>query len=252
MKMRVIKYIIALLIVVLIPLSVYGDRSGYSIIAKKKVASPDPCTTMGASGTYSGWWNGEYSGDTDKMCQASGASTVDGTDSGGVIVVGGVINGTYGALLNADAENVRWAAESQTIDTAGTVELTVVVPASLSHDQTLFEIWQDADNFIAVYYHNGTDRFYIWYDGTASGFYYIAAPAEETEVTLMFSWNAATDALALKVGAGAWDIQTSDNIAVFSGVTLYYSIGEDNIARTEGTDGWKVDDVQFREGYEAS
>ena len=35
MKMRVIKYIIALLIIVLIPLSVHGDRSGYSIIAKK-------------------------------------------------------------------------------------------------------------------------------------------------------------------------------------------------------------------------
>ena len=34
MKMRVIKYIIALLIVVLIPLSAYGDRSGYSMIAR--------------------------------------------------------------------------------------------------------------------------------------------------------------------------------------------------------------------------
>jgi len=37
MKMRVIKYIIALLVVVLIPLTVYGDRSGYSILVKRNV-----------------------------------------------------------------------------------------------------------------------------------------------------------------------------------------------------------------------
>ena len=37
MKMRVIKYIVVLLIALLLPLSVYADRSGYSIIAKRGV-----------------------------------------------------------------------------------------------------------------------------------------------------------------------------------------------------------------------
>ena len=248
-------------ILIFIALSFYSMCFAWSIqdahkavIERKNAAAAPPCTTMGASGTYDHWWNGEYAADTDKACQDSGASVVDASEAtAGVIHAGGAINGAIGALLNADAEHVRWAAKSQTIDTAGTVQITVTTPAAYNHNLRIFEIFHvSAGKYITEYYNVGNDKIYLYISSGASGAYSVTAPAESTTITIQFSWNDATDALAIKLGAGAWGIQTNDNWSEFGGAVNYLSIGEDNISNTGGTDIWKLDDVQFRVGYEAS
>ena len=224
------------------------------MLIEGRPGASDPCADMGASGTYDHWWNGEYSGDTDKACQDSGNSTVDAlVATAGVIGAGGAINGSVGALIDADAEHIRWAAYDTDIDEAGTVQITVTTPSSYSHDQRLFEIFDStASRYITGYYSDGTGSLYLYISSGASGFFYVSAPGTSTTVTLQFSWNDATDALAIKIGAGAWSIQTSDDFSDFGGAPEYYSIGEDNLASAGGTDGWKIDDFQIREGYEAS
>ena len=218
-----------------------------SIIAKKKTA--DPCTTMGASGTYDHWWNGQYAADTDKACQASGVSTADGVATAGVIVDDG--GGDYVALLNADGEEVRWPANSTDVDAAGTVEISLTTPGSFSHDQTLFEIYTTTGNYyFRGYYSAGGDTIILYINSPDAASHAIAAPAESTTVTLQFSWDDASNALAIKNGAGAWDIDSEEWATTNN--PNYYSLGEDNVAYVGGTDGWKIRTFKVRDGYEAS
>ena len=221
-----------------------------AVIGKKNVA--DTCQV----GTYSLAWNGEYSGDTDKACLDSGNSTADATDaSAGVIDAGGAINGSYGALINAAGEHVRWAAESSAIDNAGTVQMTVTLPASLTDDFSFFEIYLDSSNSILGYYNLANDRLYLRHESASnSEYHYTAAPAESATATIYFTWkDTATETMCIKIDAGAWDCDaTVDLDTNFTADS--YSIGDDQDAyfntQAPGTDIWKIDDVYFREGYQ--
>jgi len=213
------------------------------------------------AGTYSLAWNGEYSGDTDKACLNSGASTADATDaSAGVIDAGGAINGSYGALINAVGEHVRWAAESSTIDNAGTVKMYVTLPSSLTHTRPLFEIYLDSSNSILGYYHLATDSFYLRHEsGSVSDYHFASAPAENSTVLVSFTWkDTATETMCVRVGTDAWDTGTHCDAAVNLGAGFTpasYAIGEDQdyyitSNLTTGTNAWKIDDVYFINGYQ--
>ena len=240
--------------VVLIPLSAYGDRSGYSIIAMKNAAA-DPCGDMGASGTYAGWWNGEYYADTDKMCVNSGVSTADGADSGGVIVEAGKINGVYGALLNGDNDYVRWAAPSTTIDNSGTLIMTVTTPASYSAITQFFEICAsgcDGNDVIYGWVNHVTG--YLWFNYMVGGVSKFCAgadvlPTSDTTI-IKFTWddNLAGSDMCVKVGANAWDCQ--DNDMTDSSNLTTFSLGDDQLGTYGVADSFKVDDVKIIEGFQ--
>jgi len=208
-------------------------------------------------GTYSLAWDGEYSGDTDKACLDSGSSIADATDaSAGVIDAGGAITGSYGALINAAGEHVRWAAESTSIDNAGTVQVDVTTPSSFTEDRPIFEIYLDTSNSILGYYHLATDRIYLrHYSSGGVNYHYIASIAESTTATLYFTWkDTATETMCIKIDDGSWDCNTGVNLgAGFTPVS--YAIGEDQdyyivTSLSTGTDIWKMDDIKFRNGYE--
>jgi len=214
-----------------------------------------PCVAMGASGTYAGWWNGEYAADTDKMCVNSGASTADGTDSGGVILEAAKINGTWGARLDADGDYVRWAAPSTTIDNSGTLIMTVKTPASYSGISQFFEFYLGVNDSIYGWVNNSTEHLWIAYRSGGTTVFCecdlagAELPTSDTTI-IKFTWDddLIGDDLCIKVGANAWDCENRD-MGDGSNMTNF-SLGDDQKGTYGVSDLFDIDDVQMIEGFQ--
>ena len=228
-------------------------RMSLTVIAGEN-AGGDLCTDMGASGTYEAWINGEYAADTDKGCFNSGAATADPTSpSAGVAGAAGKINGDNGFLFDAAGEHIRYidGAVSQTIDTAGTIQVTVITPGSYSHEMVFAEIYTDANNNAQIYT-DATGRLFGHHEGGGDSDFVGACTALTvgTEYTLVYTWNGTEHSISVD-GGSTWCDNDQDSPTPFAGTVDDIGLGESQyLTNYDGTDGWKVDDVQFREGYE--
>ena len=219
-------------------------------IARKK--SGDPCTVMGASGTYVLWANADYPGDVHYACKDSGTGVDATAEVAGVAVVGGKINGTYGYLLNAANEHVRWDCPSNTIDAEGTIEMQITVPATTNGDTSLAEIYTDSQNYIYVYFSNTSGLIYGGIKGSdAHQVNEGVAVSDGTSYTILYTWRTTgTEKHCTSVNGGVgWTCQTED-LTAFAGTTDDIAVGDDQNGNWSITDSWKVDDFKVREGYE--
>ena len=196
-KMRVIKYIIALLIVVLIPLSAYADRSGYSMIARKNAAvSCADCALNDASFIWE--CNSVTVGDTGfSPCGCSDGDTSmnandDAAISSGTCVfndVGGDGGDFYDATISSD---------DLLDDTVGTVFIRFKVTTWIAYAH-LFAAYGDADDKINIYLigTSGSGDIECEHQGNAD-YETIATTSTElalnTEYILRYRWNTAASA----------------------------------------------------------
>lgn len=215
----------------------------------------DPCGYL--SGTYELGWGGEYSGDTDKACLDSGSSNADATEAtAGVIVVGGAITGSYGALLDAANERIRYAGTSETIDTEGWVKFSMVTPSSFSGDSMLFEIYTDADNNIVAYFSDATDAIYWRHEGATTARGMLSSASSVTVSTtyngataIIITWSDSGSKQAISFDNGStWDTTDTNNLVPFGGTVDNFCIGDYSYGGTING-SWKVDNVYFGEGY---
>jgi hypothetical protein len=218
--------------------------------------SATPCITMGASGAYQGWANADYSGDTDKMCLDSGASTQNGTISGLTINSSSPITGTKDFLINAGDEYIRWNNPLATLADAGTIEFSLKVPATTNGSTDLFSVYQDADNYIRGYFGNTSSVLAIQYHGDTADDFSIGPVIvdgttykEATSNSIIFTWDVAANKGYMSIDNGDSWTGTMDDATEFTGAAATVSIGEDY---TLGAivDAWQIDDFQIRAGYE--
>lgn len=247
-----------LIIVIILSVFCFGfsiQDAHKAVIARKNVSAADPCTTMGASGTYELWANGEYPGDEHYACKDSGTGVDATAEVAGVAVAGGAITGNIGYLLNAADEYVRWAAPSGTIDADGTIEFKVTTPAAFNHHQALIAIYGDGNDNIQIYFNNDNDRLYgkrTAGDGATTTYVGDAdsAVSTGTTYTVKYTWQTTgTDQHEIHIDGVEKDDDTED-CGVLATSPSSFSIGDDFVGIGSGTDIWKVDDVQFREGFE--
>lgn len=211
------------------------------------------------SGTYVGDLDFEYPADTDKMCLDDGGSTADGTDSGGVIVVGGAINGSYGALLDADSEYVHYdnVLPSNTLPTAGTIECKITTPATLGTVMIfqVFDATTSADDSMQMYTTGGdgilVGRFEgggttAWTDSGAN------VMSTSTTHTVYYTWNNTTDAHCAQIDATGWVCDTEALADWTGGATADSAAVGEYISATTHSQSYKVDDCVIREGYEGT
>lgn len=215
----------------------------------------DLCTTMGASGTYEIWLNGEYSGDPEKACVDSGTPADPTAITAGVAVAGGKINGDSGFLFDAVDELARWAATSQTIEDDGTLEFNVILPATTTHDQGLALIYTGEENHITVYFNNADSQISVVREGNNQGKVYLGNGCNVTDAQtyhIIYTWQiTGTDTHSLSINGGtSYCDKDNETLDAWAGTTDLVGVGKDPIYSFTGTDGWKIDDFQIREGYE--
>lgn len=244
--MRLSKYLLTIVLLLALPVSALA-RGQYYLGA----TTVDLCASMGASGTYLFWWNGEYSDDTDKACYNSGASQLDGTADAGVIGAAGAINGAIGATLDAANEDIHWTNSSTTIDDAGTVDIIVTLPGELTGNAQLWEISYDANNGVCGYVIT-TRYVYMIYEGNGAVQFMGMITDQLTVGTtyeLHWTWNLAADKYCCKVGTGDWTCIEED-LTAFSSNPSAIALGDYQLSDQSINNSWKVDDFRVREGYE--
>lgn len=231
------KLLIAFMWLTLIPALCFGGSNNVMIVSVPGAAPASPCPT----GTYSFAWDGLYTADNDKACYNSGDSNENGTQSGGTLS-GSVFTRTG---LN---QYVTWAATSGANvgidDELGTVWMTVT--ATLSAGGYVFESINGADNIkIEIYstgavigYHNGENVFTS--DLVPTG----------TPTRIAYSWNAATNFHAVKVGTGSW-VAANETVNPWAGTPDDITIGE-NVANGSGGDTIAIRDVYIINSYQAA
>jgi len=211
----------------------------------------DPCTTMGASGTYSFWANADYPGDVHYACQNSGASAVDSSNEvAGVAVVGGMISGTYGYLLDAADEHIRWANSDTTLDasTGGYASFNIKVPASTTGNTAIFEIYLGTTDYILVYFDNANSRLilkiyasYGVYDNATA----VGSIDDGATHAIQISWGSSHNEINIDA---IQDCET-DDFGAFAGDFTSIAVGDDQTAIASITDSWRVDDIVVKSGY---
>lgn len=206
------------------------------------------------SGTYKFAWNGDYSGDTDKGCFNSGGSTKDGTQTNGTI------GASYGQSGNgfrktANDQNIKWAVSSDDgfDDEVG----SLYVSAKITDDGTdteivLFEAGGDASNYFKLAI--TADRHLICAHRTGGSTTTASSTDTITEgsfVRLGCAWNAATDKVSVKVGAGTWKDNESGTVSPSGTDFTTIGIGESSLGGTEN-DTTDIDDVFVIGTYEGT
>lgn len=84
------------------------------------------------SGTYLAAWNGDYTGDSDKICFNSGTSNANGTQTGTIELDAAYGRSGIGLRITAINESLNWDTTGGIIagNAAGTVWISVYLPAS--------------------------------------------------------------------------------------------------------------------------
>lgn len=219
------------------PASVDGVTSDY-----------DPCDIYSADEPYEFIADTQHASGYTYACINSG-TTVNTTDASAGVAVDGWF------LLDADGEHVRWDAPSGTAHVDGFVEFDLVAPSSFSHDQILVEIYGDGNNQGSVYYNHTQGRYYAKFyttDGAVTAYIGDADTAvnADEEIHILWTWQrTGTDKHQFYIDAVKKDDDTED-IGVLNTAPTSISVGEDQIAFTGGTDGWKVLNVKYGEGYQ--
>jgi len=241
-----------------------------------KPSSADPCTTAGCTGTYLFCWTGEYSGDSDKACLNSGASTVDASgDNGSTIGAGGAINGSVGALLDNAADYVYWAFTAANVDESGTISFLLAVPAGpFTTTSTFYHLYSstDTDENNISSYTDDSEQPDTRYEGSADSGYSgpTDAVSASTTYTICATWNVDVggDSVCTARIAGvdpdcstaSWDC-TAATITEFNDPAAFFQIGNDCASaggdsacdnQALNTTGWKVDDVYIYDDYKGS
>jgi len=237
------------LILLLIFLIAYPVNAGWYY------GATDFCSDMGASGTYKGWWNGDYSGDTDKMCVNSGTSAKDGQVISATIdtwsnfsISGPAGGGTYGVKVDADDEYVSWAISSLDVlnTSEGTIALDLYLIASTGAN-AVFCIYQDADNWMAARITSG-NAIYFRHEGNNQNVNVTGGdPISDTTWTeVRMSWSVTSNQISVKVGANAWD----DDIDVT--VVTAFSVAAETLRMGVGVCGDAVVDGVYMDNFRTS
>ena len=215
--------------------------------------TPDPCETAGCTGTYDTCWTGEYTGDTDKACQDSGASQSDGTVSGDIIQT----NGDVYARINSSNDYISYAPISNTIDAAGTVTFELTTGAT--NDSACY--------LIVVHDDGGTPEYYALRTGNSSG---NAVSLQARYHTPGDVWHTTTNRLAASTTFKVkWSWHDSNNDSYFGwawsggddedeNTSISYNTLDSPVAKVAigdyvglgCADPMEIDDVVFKTGYD--
>lgn len=266
------KYIYGLaFILFVISASVYAS-TGVKMVGGKLAstattsAASTTTTTASAcpSGTYLSAWNGDYTSDTDKLCYNSGASTKDGT------LTGGVVGATYGEAgngiqLNAGDERLVWAISAGDIinTTQGTIWLSLYIndigddPPNDAY--SLFEARESSTASIEGRM-TSSERPYMHWKGTGPAEYsctWGAGLSTGTWYRVGYSWDyvAGPDASNICIAIdGTWstegDCQTITLGALSTTITSLM-IGELNSATATAFEIW-IDNFYVLDGFKTS
>ena len=205
-------------------------------------------------GTYEIWWNGEYPGDTDKACTSSGTASQDATDvSGGVLVVGGAIDGSFGALLDAADEHVRWASPDNTLETEATVVFDVTTPSSFSGDSMFMEFYISANDSIIAYFQDSDDNVFLRRRAQSNTDTVESASSTitvSTTHTIKLTWRTtATEAHCIDIDGGGWDCDEED-LDDFGAASFDIAIGDDQTGLFSINGSWKIDNFRISGTYQ--
>ena len=207
-------------------------------------ATVNPCPT----GTYLLAWNGDYTSDTDKGCFASGASTKDGTQTGGTL------SASYGQVgvgyrKTAGNQYVSWAISSDDgfNDTVGTMWASAKVTSDGSR----------TDAIVLHSYISGCDiRLIVVADNRIEGYYTGSQTVYSTDTLtpgtwtrIAYAWDDTNNLHAVKIGAGAW-AEASEALTSCSVQPTSFKIGTP-ITGTE-SDTIDIDNVYVLGTYQAA
>jgi len=198
-------------------------------------STPDLCADMGASGTYKFWLNCDYSGDTDKACVNSGASTKDGTINGATIdtwtnfgISGPTNGGTYGIKLDSADEYISYAISSGDIinTSEGTIALDIYRTTS-NNTITYAQCGTGDDEITATVGSN--DTLYTKHKGDANivSFTTTGSISLSTWTVIRIAWSVTSNEVAVKIGGSSWETDSdADTVTAFSSAATALEIGD--------------------------
>jgi len=154
-------------------------------------------TSVAAScpeGKYQFYWNGDYSGDTDKACFDNGTATKDGTTAGTPSLSADYLE------VNALNEYLKWAVANRdgVSEAQGTLYFTARVADDGDADlenMTFAEVYVDGNNYILFYITGSTNKFTMAHKGSGT-----SKTLSKTETISFDTWY--------RFGA-TWDTTTS-------------------------------------------
>lgn len=210
------------------------------------------------SGTnYLSAWNGDYTGDTDKICYNSKASSKDGTATGATLGTDYGRSG-YGLLVDALDERLIWAVTGDDLidDSIGTICVDVYLNvAAITGVVQIVEAGRGTTNdVLGIYVNNaaGTPYLKVFYYDSVN--YPVLTNDTvfpyQTWATVKFTWNqAASD---LKV---CWSTNCTENLsatmAAWAGGVSELLLGEYRTDNAVTHPVW-VDNLRIYAGYDAT
>lgn len=250
-----IKNWLVLLLILLTPWSM-----GYTVaICTKSAGGSNDCVTAGCTGTYKLCWTGDYSGDTDKGCINSGATTKDGT------VTGLTINATYGqsgngALADTTGDRILYTRTgSDEINTdEGTMKCAIKVP-SLSSTNYLFGTNYDQYSRIVLSILSNRE-IKGWHVGSSGNIVSVVSNNVDgdcassitvptnTWTNVYLAWSKSSNQIAVKIGANNW-CNDGDSDSVASLVNAPTTVGFGDVGSIGLVDYYYMDDCKVSGTY---
>ena len=209
------------------------------------------------SGTYLSAWDGDYSGDSEEWCFASGGSTKSGTLTNGTIHTDYGETG-YGFLANSDDDyfTAEISSDDGFNDAVGTICMRVkVVNDDTDGDIVVFEAKGDANNYHYMMIRSNREvRLYTVADGGLKLYADSSSSIQEdTWVTIGVSWRSDTgnDSAATHDGS-TWTEEDRDGDPTYVGTdSSQILIG--NFDRTsDANETVYIDKVAIMGTYKAS
>lgn len=218
-------------------------------------AAPYTCAT----GTYMFWYDGDYSGDTDKACLTNGTASEDGSISGATV------SSDY-IEIQANDQYVEWANDSEVAltDSAGTVFFSIyVVDADSNSDvdtSQILEAYTNTNNYLYCSISDTTNKVYCSQRGAGG-----TSIAISTQATLSvgawyrvgYSWTISGQSHAAIIASGegaisSWAGATEEAEYTSAWTVPNFVVGEKGASGISGgvtTDYIRVKNVIITSGY---
>jgi|GEM_PF-4359359 len=169
--------------------SSWASSPHHRIIARNNDSAASSCP----SGTYLFAWDGDYTGDTDKGCFASGGTTKDGSLSGtAALHTDWGESGSVGVAFPAANDDLSWAVSSKDgLDPAqGTIYIRIKA-VTTANTNTVFIAWGDASNYILIDIINSNEVRGTYVGAGSTDYDYSSSTVtDNTWTTIGFSWKA--------------------------------------------------------------
>jgi hypothetical protein len=211
------------------------------------------------SGTYVSYWTGSYPADTDKICYNSGSGNKDGTNT----------SGTFGTDYGEGASDIGWKHDSGNDNLSWDISASDLIDHTAAFtvcvrlkwitdgsqvDQTIFESYYDANNYVYCYLDNSMNVECAWKGNTTTDIVRSGSISLDTWFTLKYSVNpgesTAANDHAIAIDAGAW---TEENDAPVSMASIPTTIKIGDYDTVQGqTEEVHITSFARVSGYKAS